>query len=200
MKFKWSILFLFCIGSAHAQMYRWVDASGRVTFSDQPPPASVKSPQKKALSSEEHPGGGLNYALSAAAANFPVVLYASDDCPPCDDGRSLLKQRGIPFAEKRLASKEDLERMKQETGGSRLPMLKIGRDSQTGYEAGAWHAALTAAGYPETSQLPANYRHADPAPLVPPSEPVAAKPAEQAAPSAPVRAPAQGSSTPGFRF
>ncbi len=198
MKFKWPILFLFCIASAHAQMYRWVDANGKVNYSDQPPPRSVAKPQKKSAAIGESDANGLNYSLREAVRNFPVTMYASGDCAPCDEGRALLKKRGVPFSEKTVTTSEDLDRVKKAGGTAQLPFLTIGRNSQTGFSAEAWNAALTSAGYPESSQLPANYRFASPTPAAPPPLPDE-KPVEEPKPAAPPP-PAQGTTIPGFRF
>jgi glutaredoxin len=198
MKLKWPILFLFCIASAHAQMYRWVDANGRVTYSDTPPPPSAVKQQKKPIPSDEQESSGMPYALSEAAKNFPVTLYTSTGCAPCDEGRALLKKRGIPFSEKTVSSSEDIERMKRAGGNGRLPFLTVGRNSQTGFEAGAWDATLTSAGYPETSQLPSNYSFSSPEPAAPPPPPVETP--QAAPPPAAPNPPAQGTTIPGFRF
>jgi glutaredoxin len=50
-----------------------------------------------------------------------VTLYAAKNCPPCDVGRDLLVQRGIPFAEKRVDTQPDLEAYVKFSGGRTLP-------------------------------------------------------------------------------
>lgn len=37
-------ILVFASSSAHAQVYKWVDAQGKVHFSDQPPPGAVQAP------------------------------------------------------------------------------------------------------------------------------------------------------------
>ena len=201
MKTGWPLLFFLLIASAHAQMYRWVDSSGKVNYSDRPPPASVKT-QKKATAPSDADQSGLPYALSQAAKNNPVTLYTASSCAPCDEGRALLKNRGIPFAEKTVSGNADVERMRQVGGDGRLPFVTIGRNPQIGFDASGWDAALTSAGYPESSQLPSNYRYA-PATSAAPAAPAAEKPAEKP------RTPASNTRTPpptdkntpaGFRF
>lgn len=199
MKLKWPILFLFFISSANAQMYRWVGADGRVTYSDKPPPSSVGKQQQKPIISGEASGDGLNYALSELAKNFPVALYTSSGCAPCDEGRLLLKNRGIPFSERTISSNEDIARMKQAGGDGRIPFLTVGRNPQSGFESGSWNAALSAAGYPVTSQLPANYQFSPPQPAAPPSIPMQQTPVEASKPAT-APPPAQGTAIPGFRF
>ncbi len=126
-------------------------------------------------------------------------------CEPCDEGRSYLKQRGIPFAEKTVTTNEDITRLKQVSSDARLPVLTIGRNKQSGFANGAWDGALTAAGYPQTSQLPKNWRQ--PAPQAAAPKPKAEQAAQGAKPAAadaaaavPSLPPAAGNAPPGFRF
>ncbi|MEA5097999.1 MAG: glutaredoxin family protein [Burkholderiaceae bacterium] len=201
MKIGWPLLFLLLTASAQAQMYRWVDSSGKVNYSDRPPPTSVKT-QKKALAAGEVDNSGLPYALSQATKNNPVTLYTATSCAPCDEGRALLKSRGVPFSEKTVGSNADAERMKLAGGDGRLPFVTIGRTTQVGFDASSWDAALTSAGYPESSQLPANFRYA-PAQSAAPAAPAAEKPAGNGrAPNRNARTqpPAENTAPSGFRF
>lgn len=199
MKLKWPLAFLFCLASAHAQMYRSVDARGNVTYSDQPPSSSVKL-ETKPLPAEDAEGMAMPYALSQAFKNHPVTLYTSGACAPCDEARTFLKQRGIPFYEKLVSSNEDVAFMKQQGGDGRLPLLTVGRTPYTGFEAGAWGIALTAAGYPATSQLPPGFMYPPPQQAVAPAPPPMPPAQPQPQGPSPAPAPEQGSAPPGFRF
>jgi hypothetical protein len=65
--------------------------------------------------------GGPACGLRQPASRYPVTLYAAKNCPPCDVGRDLLVQRGIPFAEKRVDTHADLEAYVKFSGGRTLP-------------------------------------------------------------------------------
>ena len=86
-------------GASAQQVYRHVDANGRVSFSDRPPAAST-APQAGARSgaaaSSSSGNPALPYELRQVVQRYPVTLYSGDDCAPCDSGRSLLTTRGIP--------------------------------------------------------------------------------------------------------
>lgn len=156
--------------SAYAEMYKWVDANGKVTYSDMPPPASARQSQKKALSTDGAESG-LPYSLASLNRDHPVILYSASQCGPCDDGRALLKNRGIPFSEKSIATNSDMAALKQAGGDGRLPYLSVGSTRLNALNAQEWNNALTAAGYPESSRLPGNYRfpQAQPAAATTPS-------------------------------
>jgi len=200
MKLRLAICFFLCVSSAQAQMYRWVDADGRIHFSDKPP-AKYLPKNHDIRDGSESGAGGLNYVLSQAMQNFPVTLYTSGECPPCNDGRAYLKKRGIPFTEKTIKTNDDNAKLKEAGGNGQLPFLTIGRHSHTGFTESEWGTTLTAAGYPESNQLPAHYKNPDPAPAAPQSAPTSravAKPVE--APGPTELPPAQGDAPPGFRF
>lgn len=201
---KLSLLLMLLAASVQAQqLYKWVGPDGKVTYSDTPPPAAAKQVEKKAVSGGGIAASNLPYELAEVARNSPVTLYTSAQCAPCDSGRTLLKNRGIPFAEKTVTTNEDIAQLRQAGGDGQLPLLVVGRNKHKGFEPNGWAASLSAAGYPEGSKLPPSYRSppAEPAaPPVktvasnqPPNEPAANRPAEDLPP-------ATGNAPPGFRF
>jgi glutaredoxin len=174
-----SVLATLAHTSVQAQtLYRIVGTDGRVTFSDKPPVTPAKVTTLSADGKDTSvSNAALPYELRQVANKYPVTLFASKECAPCDEGRTLLRSRGIPFAEKTINTNEDAESLKRLADTTSLPLLTIGSQQIKGYSTPEWTQYLNAAGYPEKSKLPANYRYADPSPLV------AAK-----APSAPTQA------------
>ena len=51
--------------------------------------------------------GALPYPLRQAVQRYPVTLYTSDKCNPCNSARELLQKRGVPFTEKTITTAED---------------------------------------------------------------------------------------------
>lgn len=198
-------------GAAQAQaVYRIVGPDGRVTFSDRAPDSPAKGAQVSAHQGEQtgpdlHANDALPFALRQTATRYPVVLYTGSDCGPCVSGRNLLINRGIPFAERTVASNEDIEALQRLAGETSLPVITIGAQRLKGFSDTQWSQYLDAAGYPKTSELPANYQRPAPAPLVVRSTPVVpsnvvpkpepAPPPARTAPPAP-GAPAPGTPTP----
>ena len=165
----------FAVNEAAAQaIYRSIGPDGRVTFSAREPTAA-----RAAVTAEEArpPVGAsdpLPYALREAQTRFPVTLYTGSDCSPCASARALLQQRGIPFTELTVRSTADVTALQALSGQDRLPFATIGQQHVTGFAADEWRQYLDAAGYPQTSVLPANYR-----------QPAARALAPQAAPATP---------------
>ena len=165
-------------GATQAQtIYRLVGADGRVTFSDKLPVATDNATVLGA--------GGKTLAVTTVAlpaelrqvaSKYPVTLYTSSNCAPCNAGRDLLGNRGIPYAERTISSADDSDALQRISGSSSLPFLTIGSQQIKGFSDTEWTQFLDAAGYPKTSVLPASYR-------VPPATPLVVT--QKAAPAAP---------------
>jgi glutaredoxin len=192
--------------SALAQgVYRIVGPDGRVSYSDQPPPAVNAKP---IASGAPGAAGGSNaqlpFELRQVVGRYPVVLYTSAECAPCNSGRNLLNARGIPYSEKTITTNEDAEALKRLSGQTSLPFVTIGSQQIKGYSDAEWTQFLDAAGYPKQSALPTAYRRASPTPLVavaPAAAPAPATTAQSQPAEAPVPSVAPPVNNPaGIRF
>ena len=177
---------------AQAQMYRWVDDSGKVHYSDQAPASGAKNVQKQSLSVGQSSSAGLPYALQQAVKNFPVALYTSEACKDtCAQARELLDQRGVPYSETTVADEVDIAQLKKLSGGSVVPVMTVGREVYKGFESGIYKAALDTAGYPASSLLPPGVQARQPV-----TKPVRkAAPAAAGAEGAPAAAPQETADT-----
>lgn len=160
-----ALLLLFA-SSAQAQ-YKWISPDGTVGYGDRPPPPGARIID--GLRGTATPAGSaeaaLPYALRTAVARFPVTLYTTPRCEPCDLGRAHLKKRGIPFAERTIVTQADVDVLKKlGSSGEMLPVLGVGNERTDGYESGSWDRLLDAGGFPKSSMLPSNYKA--PAPQV----------------------------------
>jgi len=190
-------------------VYRIVGPDGKVTFSDQPPPASsnAKVTAAAADGSKGVATASLPFELRKVAGQYPVTLYSGENCNPCASAKSLLTTRGIPFTEKTVTTNQDTEALQRLSGDTSLPFLTIGSQQLKGFSDAEWTQFLDAAGYPKSSVLPASYRQAAATPLVTVSTPPAAAPVAgsgtrpaAAAPDTPVAPPPSAGNPSGIRF
>ncbi len=194
-----ALALLLCAAPASA-LYKVVQPDGTVTYTDRPPtddqPSRVTPLGRSGA--PKAPESGLPLELRQAAARHPVTLYTTEDCTPCDNGRKLLQQRGVPYAEKRIVTDEDTAALERLVGGRSVPALTIGAQPLRGFSAADWGAFLDAAGYPRTSRLPRDW----PTPAVTPlTERAAVVPAAATPTPAPTPAPAaEPQPTTGIRF
>lgn len=148
---SWVCLLMLCfVTVAQAQYYRWVDENGKVHYGDRAPPevaGKVQAMRHGAPVADKQ----MPYALREAVANFPVTLYVSAECGSgCTDGRDYLKMRGIPFSEKNVATREEVEALKKlSEGEASVPFLTVGTKTAKGWLKGDWQRLLDAAGYPK---------------------------------------------------
>ena len=173
------IVLLFCLailpfGAQAGQLYRWVDAQGKVHYGDIVP-VDADQVETMKFSDAVAPDEYLPYETRLAQQNFPVTLYVSENCTdPCEQARSLLAKRGIPFSEKLLRTKEEIDAFKARYGVESAPTLLIGRTFFKSFLADQWNNELDIAGYPKT----APYRA--PKTPAPPAAPAPASPATPA--------------------
>jgi len=156
---------LTCAGAALGQ-YKWIDKDGRAGFGDAPP-RDAKSVQRLDMRVGENADASKDfpYELRRAVERFPVTLYTSTSCQPCDLARDFLRSRGIPHSERTVDTESDAEELKRISGGIRLPVMAVGRQVQVPFDPDAWTLTLDAAGYPRGSMLPRSYQPPMPKPL-----------------------------------
>ena len=166
---------------AHAQtIYRAVGADGKVTFSDKPTVSATNVTATSGGGKPQDIGGPvLPSELRQVVSKYPVTLYTSSNCAPCNTGRSLLNGRGVPFNEKTVSTNDDAQALQRISGDTSLPFLTIGGQQIKGYSDAEWTQFLDAAGYPKKSALPATYRNPVATPLVAVQKPPAPDKAEE---------------------
>ena len=166
-----AVALLAAAGPALAQ-YKVVGADGKVTYTDRPTAADAAAqvlPLRRdglPSTSATNAGPPLPTELRAVVARFPVTLFTSSGCSPCDTGRKLLQQRGVPYSEKLVGSEDDIAALQRLSGGRTVPALTVGGQAMRGYLETDWLATLDLAGYPRDSRLPRGWQAPPPAPLV----------------------------------
>ncbi|HMO47588.1 MAG TPA: glutaredoxin family protein [Rubrivivax sp.] len=176
-----------CLALPAAAQYKVVGPDGRITYTDRPPTdgsARVSTLGREAAAPPA-PQDALPQELRQLAQRFPVTLYSSADCTPCDAGRQLLLQRGVPFTEKLVASNDDAAALERLSGARTVPALTVGAQVLRGLSHDEWASYLDLAGYPRESRLPRGWQAAPATPLA-----ARAAPAPAAPPDAPARRPA----------
>lgn len=166
-----ALLLTLPICCAQAQ-YKWTDRNGQVGYGDQAPGDALhveRLGQVAPAAEEADTLAQLPFEIRQAAKNFPVVLYVTPNCPPCDDARAFLKAHAIPFTERTVTTREDIEAFRQLGGGEQLPAVAVGRRLLRAFDSAAWSDALANANYPQAIPLPNNWRWPPATALAPPA-------------------------------
>lgn len=189
-------------------LYKVVGPDGQVTYTDRAPAAANPgnvAPFKPGHSAAAEPE--MPFELRQATQRYPVTLYVSADCAPCDMARQLLLQRGVPFAERRISTEADAKALDALGAGRMMPGLSVGPQQLRGLNTQEWTSYLDAAGYPRDNRLPKGWKAPVALPLADPrpstgAPATAEAAAEQPSPrrTAPVAPSAAPAPTTGLRF
>ncbi len=143
------LVLLLSVSPAQAgSIYRWVDKSGKVHVSDQPPPSTARQVNEIETSTPVV-SDDLPYATRLAAQRFPVTLYMNSCGEVCGKARSFLIKRGIPYNMKNPeASQAIKDELRQHAGSLQVPTLLVGTHVAKGFSESEWGDLLDSAGYP----------------------------------------------------
>jgi glutaredoxin len=169
-----------------AAQYKITQPDGSVVYTDRPPAdtrsrvtsvgtnaaraarTAASGPQlgTPALADAAQLATGLPQELRALVQRYPVTLLTAADCAPCDSGRRLLQQRGVPHAERVVSTAEDTEALQKLLATKTVPALMLGSQPVRGFIEADWNTYLDAAGYPRQSRLPRGWKAPAVTPLV----------------------------------
>jgi glutaredoxin len=202
---RWAPLLALLAAVPSQAQYKVVGPDGKITYTDRPPTSTEGKVVPLAAKGANGPvasDAGLPPELRQAAARYPVTLYTmTGACELCSAARQLLRQRGIPYAEKQVLSPEDNDALEHLSGGRDVPTLSIGSQTMRGLAPEVWASYLDAAGYPRESRLPANYVYPAPTSITAARTARAPDAAASVAPEAPAVAPAPAPANPtGIKF
>ena len=146
------IAFLLLASSVQAAEYfRSVDSAGKVHYGDRPLTDAAEVEKMKVRPAPQ-PNNTLSFETQRAKEKFPVTFYVAEECgDSCKQARDYLNKRGIPFTEKKLASKEEIETFIKTSGSDKIPVMYIGKKWLQGFLESQWSSALDEAGYPKSS-------------------------------------------------
>jgi glutaredoxin len=184
---------------AHA-LYKVVGPDGKVTYTDRAPAGAVGKVTSLSSTGSVVADASLPLELRQSAQRYPVTLYSLAECEPCNEARQFLRVRGIPYAERLIASAEDGEALQRLSGARDAPTLTIGAQALRGFSTELWNSYLDSAGYPRESRLPASYQFPVATPLTERRSAAASAPARGQTPPATVVTPGTEPAPGGIKF
>jgi glutaredoxin len=133
------------------QVYRYIDAEGRVVYSDRAPTGAVKDVQSKRVVGNTIETSTMSLALQQATERYPVTLYTFACGDPCDKAVALLNRRGVPHSVVNVEDGNNAQRLQQLTGDLSAPVLQVGdKLVSKGFAEPQWNTLLDQAGYPKS--------------------------------------------------
>ena len=136
-----------------AKLYKWVDASGNISYQDQPPPSGSAVTQE--VLKEGTVADPLPSTTEAAASDQanPVLVYTVPNCDTCEVLLLRLKQLGASHQELSLLDRDVQSRVLSLSDSLSAPTLFIGDKLISDISLDNLISELTSAGY----QLPPRF-------------------------------------------
>lgn len=144
---------------AQAEMYKWVDESGTITFKDTPPPRSKKRSKVKVYSDTDfapepppapvQPNRGSKAPKTEERVTAPapakpagkvrfsgaIEMYVTDWCPSCKAAEKYIASKNYPVVKYDIEKDKNAQRKYQELGGRGVPLILIGTNRMSGFSA-----------------------------------------------------------------
>lgn len=149
---------LMLVVPGHAEVAKWIDALGRVHYSERPP-TGIKS-DRAALRGTVSVGDGISVVPESAAspAGEPVIniaaprqgevwIYTTPSCGYCRRAEEHLRRKGIPFTAKDITKYSAYKAEFRALGSRGVPVTLAGKQRINGYSTEAFEAFLKSAGF-----------------------------------------------------
>jgi glutaredoxin len=130
------LLLMLAAGVVQAQqIYRWVDANGRVQYGEKPPAGAPSNTLQPRVSSV---GGNAAAAAKGAgaqpaAAKAAVKMFATDWCGYCRQARQYFARNGIAYTELDIEKSQAAMAEYKSLGGRGVPVILVGSERMNGY-------------------------------------------------------------------
>ena len=145
---------LFCVlgWNAHAQsIYRWVDATGRVHYTTDKPPAGVNTSTVESrinsYSGTATVSGRPAAAAAPGAARAQVIMYATDWCPYCRKAREFFARNGVRYVERDIEKSPAAKAEYDKLGARGVPVILVGTQRMNGFSEDRLAQLLKSAGH-----------------------------------------------------
>lgn len=123
--FVFAVATLFACGAQAAEIYRWVDESGRVHFSDEAPEG--RSVDTVELNIPDETGS------FQVDVKREVVMYSKRNCSVCDQAREYFRKHDIPFREYDIETSLKGGRDYVALDGHGVPIILVGGQRMDGF-------------------------------------------------------------------
>ncbi len=133
---------LICAEAPANQVYRWVDNTGKIHFSDRPPGGDNASD----VEVRSYRGSPEISAVPAESVVAQVTMFTTTWCGYCKRARAYLNKMGIPFVEYDVEHDEFGKREYKKLNGRGVPVILVGNQRMNGFSAPSLEKLLRNAG------------------------------------------------------
>jgi glutaredoxin len=147
-----AVLFLLASPSA-AELYKWTDSDGVVTFKDTPPPQKKKQkrikvkvysdvdfspappPRAAAPSSAQKAGGGEERPSVRPRFSGTIEMYVTEWCPVCREAEKYIAGKNYSYVKYDIDKDKSARQRFTGLGGRGVPLIMIGSKKMSGFSA-----------------------------------------------------------------
>ncbi|MCW9012905.1 MAG: glutaredoxin family protein [Gammaproteobacteria bacterium] len=151
------VALLLMIQSVNAEIYKWVDAKGRMHFSDQPPMTNkaetIELPEittytQARLSGEtvDLDDEAMNQGSSINEKNKKVVMYSAAWCGVCTKAKKYFRKNKIAYKEYDIDTSKKGKRDYKKLKARGVPVILVGKKRLNGFNAQQFEALYKKAG------------------------------------------------------
>ncbi len=138
------IVFLLCVltlasSPAGAEIFKWVDDSGRVHFTDRPPRGEDAEHVSMRINTYTSPE--VTPLDSALGGRNKVVMYSASWCSACKQAKAYFNAQGIPYTEYDVEKSSKGKRDFKKLGGKGVPVILVGSKRINGFSREAFEQA-----------------------------------------------------------
>ncbi len=141
--YRWCLMAMIALGLpaqiVHAEIYKWVDESGKIHYSDEKPDEGLSEQVDVQVNSID--------TISISASDFldarerrQVVMYSAAWCGFCKKARHYFRQQGIPFKEYDIETSRKGRRDYAKLNGTGVPIIFVGQKRMQGFRAARFQA------------------------------------------------------------
>ena len=124
------ILFIILFSNvSYAEIYKWVDSSGRTQFSDQKP----KKIKAEELELEINTYTSVSYDKSIFDVGPKVVMYSTNSCGYCKKARKYFKKNNIAFTDYNIQKNAKAKSEYKKMGARGVPVILVGNKRLNGF-------------------------------------------------------------------
>jgi len=116
--------------AVQAEIYRWVDESGKIHFSDKPSRAHSSEQVKLQINTYE----AVTYDTSSIdVGNKRVVMYSASWCGVCKRAKRYFAQKKIKYTEYDVEKSEEGKSTLRKLGAKGVPVILVGNRRMNGF-------------------------------------------------------------------
>lgn len=142
MRLPFMLLLLLLIPACPAEVYKWIDADGRVQFGDRPPPGVEAATVEIKVNTYQSPS--LQVLEAALQADRKVVMYSASWCPVCKQAKRYFRDQRIDYTEYDIETSARGKRDFETLGGGGVPIILVGRQRLNGFSEASFESVYAA--------------------------------------------------------